>query len=258
MSLKKTPQEIESFRKSGALLSRALEAAVLAVRPGIVIRKLDEIATKVILDGGGTPSFKGYQPHPEDTPFPSTVCISINEEIVHGLGNRDIALKEGDIVGLDIGCWLEGMCTDMAVTVGVGEVSEEARKLMDVTKESLYEGVKAAKVGGLISDIGAAVEHYVKPHGYGIIRSLVGHGVGHKVHEEPHVPNFISDKYPRVEIVEGMCLAIEPMLALGDWKIKTADDGWGIIMADGSLGAHFEVSIAITSEGTEIVTPLPV
>lgn len=258
MAMTKTPEEIESFRKSGALLSKALKAAVDAVRPGVVIRELDEIATKVILDGGGTPSFKGYQPSPDDTPFPSTVCISINDEIVHGLGNRDIELREGDIVGLDIGCWLEGMCTDMAVTVPVGEVSEEAKKLMEVTKASLYAGVEAAKAGGLISDIGAAVEEYVKPHGYGIIRSLVGHGVGHKVHEAPHIPNFKSDKYPRVEIVEGMCLAIEPMLSLGTWEVDTAEDGWGIVVADGSLGAHFEVSIAVTENGTEIVTPLPV
>lgn len=239
-------------------MSKALKAAVDAVKPGVIIRDLDKIAEQVILDGGGTPSFKGYQPHKEDTPFPSTVCISINDEIVHGLGNRDIELKEGDVVGLDIGCWYEDICTDMAVTVPVGEVSDELKKLITVTKESLYKGVEAAKVGNLISDIGVAVENYVKPHGYGIIRSLVGHGVGHAVHEAPHVPNFVSSKYPKVEIVEGMCLALEPMLALGDWKVKTADDGWSIVIEDGTVGAHFEVSIVITKDGTEIVTPLPV
>jgi methionyl aminopeptidase len=258
MALTKTSQEIESFRKSGALLSAALKAVVDAVAPGVVISDLDKIAEKVILEGGGTPSFKGYKSDPDDTPFPSTVCISINHEIVHGLGNRDITLKEGDIVGFDIGCWYEGMCTDMAVTVPVGEVSEEAKKLLEVTKNALHKAVEAAKVGNMISDIGAAVENYVKPYGYGIVRSLSGHGVGHEVHEKPHIPNFVSDKYPSVEIVEGMCLALEPMLGLGDWKVETAEDGWGIVMADGKISAHFEVSIAITKDGTEIVTPLPV
>lgn len=260
MALTKTSQEIDSMRRGGALLSRALKATVEAVRPGITVRELDEIGERVIQEGGGEPSFKGYQPSPEDTPFPSTICISINEEIVHGLGNRDIKLKEGDIVGLDIGCWFEGLCTDMAVTVPVGEVSPEARTLMDVTKTSLLAGVEAAKVGGKIKDISRAVEETVKPHGYGIVRALVGHGVGHQVHESPHVPNFVSDRYPDVEILDGMCLAIEPMLGLGgDYRVDTADDGWSIVMADGSLGAHFEVTIAVTKEGgVEILTPLPV
>lgn len=260
MALTKTQPEIDSMRRGGALLSRALKTAVEAVRPGITLRELDEIGERVIREGGGDPSFKGYQPSSEDTPFPSTICISVNDEIVHGLGNRDLALKEGDIVGLDIGCWFEGLCTDMAVTVPVGTVSPEARKLMDVTKASLLAGVEAVKVGGNIKDISRAVEETVKPHGYGIVRALVGHGVGHKVHEAPHVPNFVSDRYPDVEILDGMCLAIEPMLGLGgDYHVDTADDGWSIVMADGSLGAHFEVTVAVTKEGgVEILTPLPI
>lgn len=260
MAQTKTPQEIESMRKGGALLSSALKAAVEAVAPGVTLRQLDEIAEKVIRDGGGEPSFKGYKGSPEDTPFPSTVCISVNEEVVHGLGNRDRALQEGDIVGLDIGCWYEGLCTDMAVTVPVGEVKPELTELMRVTRESLMAGVNAARVGGNIKDISAAVEGIVKPHGYGIVRALVGHGVGHAVHETPHVPNFVSDRYPDVEILDGMCLAVEPMLGLGgDHRVETADDGWSIVMKDGSCGAHFEVSIAITKEhGMEILTPLPV
>lgn len=255
----KTPEEIESLRKGGAILSKALGAAVAAVRPGITLRELDEIGERVIRESGAEPSFKGYQPSPTDTPFPSTVCISVNNEIVHGLGNRDIPLKEGDIVGMDIGCWYEDLCTDMAVTVPVGEVSEEARKLMDVTKASLLKGIEAAKVGGSIKDIARAVEGYVKPHGYGIVQALVGHGVGHAVHEAPQVPNYVSNHYKEVEILDGMVLALEPMLGLGgDHRVETAEDGWSIVMKDGSLGAHFEVSIAITKEGTEILTPLPV
>jgi methionyl aminopeptidase len=259
MALTKTAEEIESMRKGGALLSRALGAAVAAVRPGVTLRELDEIAENVLLEGGGKPSFKHYQPSPDDTPFPSTVCASVNNEIVHGLGNRDLELKEGDIIGLDIGCWFEGLCTDMAVTVPVGEIGEDVKKLLQVTRESLMKGVEAAKVGGSIKDISRAVEGHVKPHGYGIVRALVGHGVGHAVHETPHVPNFVSERYPETPIEAGMCLALEPMLGMGgDYRVDTAEDGWSIVMADGSLGAHFEVSIAITENGTEILTPLPV
>ncbi len=258
MSLTKTPDEIEKMRRGGHLLSRALKASVDAVAPGVMLRELDAIAEQVIVDGGGKPSFKGYQPRPSDTPFPSTLCVSVNEEIVHGLGNRDRKLKEGDIVGLDIGCWFEGLCTDMAVTVPVGVVSPEATKLIQVTRDSLMAGVDAAQVGAEIKDISAAVEDFVKPHGYGIVRALVGHGVGHQVHEDPHVPNFVSDRYPKVPIQDGMCLALEPMLGMGgDYHVKTAEDGWSIVMADGSLGAHFEVTIAVTKTGTEILTPLP-
>src|SRR3989338_5630813 len=190
MSLSKTDKEIGSMRRGGALLSRALKAAVDVVAPGVTLREVDAIGERVILEGGGTPSFKGYQSSPESTPFPSTICISVNEEVVHGLGNRDRKLQEGDIVGLDIGCWFEGLCTDMDVTVPVGNVTPEARKLMDVTKASLMAGVAAAKVGNEIKDISHAIEDYVKPHGYGIVRALVGHGVGPAVHEEPPVPNY--------------------------------------------------------------------
>ena len=169
-------------------------------------------------------------------------------------------VKEGEIVGLDIGLWLEGLCTDMAVTVPVGEVKPELIELMRVTRESLMKGVEAAKVGDAIKDISRAIEGHIKPHGYGIVRALVGHGVGHQVHEAPHVPNFVSPRYPHIEIQEGMCLALEPMVGLGgDHKVDTAPDGWSIVLADGSPGAHFEVTIAVTKEGgAEILTPLPV
>lgn len=248
------------MRRGGALLSRALKAAVEAIAPGVTLCEIDAIGERVIVEGGGVPSFKGYRPSPNDTPFPSTICISVNDEVVHGLGNRDRKLLEGDIVGLDIGCWFEGLCTDMAVTVPVGNVSSEARKLMDVTKASLMAGVTVAKVGNEISDISRAIEEYVRPHGYGIVRALVGHGVGHQVHEAPHVPNYVSDRYPKVVIEDKMCLALEPMLGLGgDFHVDTARDGWSIVMSDGSLGSHFEVTIAITKEdGAEILTPLPV
>jgi methionyl aminopeptidase len=258
MSMTKTPEEIEKLKRGGALLSRALKAAVDAVKPGVVISDIDKVAEKVIRDGGGTPSFLGYKTDPQDPPFPSTLCISINEEVVHGIGNRPIKLKEGDIVGLDIGCWYEGLCTDMAVTVPVGKVDAAATKLMQVTKKSLEDAVAAVKVGGLISDVGHAVEKAVAPHGYGIVRALVGHGVGHKVHEAPHVPNYVDPRYPKVKIKENMVLALEPMLGEGDWRVKTAADGWAVVMADGKRGAHFEVTIVVGKKGAEIITPLPV
>jgi methionyl aminopeptidase len=258
MAWTKTQQEIDIMREGGHILARALKAAVDAVRPGVTVAEVSAAGEKVILDSGGKPSFKGYKTRPTDSPFPSALCISVNEEIVHGSGDRDRVLNEGDIVGLDIGLWFKGLCTDMAVTVPVGKVSDEALKLMAVTKKSMEKAVETAIVGHTVKDIGRAVEAVVNPHGYGIVRALVGHGVGHEVHEAPHIPNFTSPNQKEIPLEHGMCIAIEPMIALGDYHVETADDGWSIIMRDGSLGAHFEVTIAITNEGTEILTPLPV
>lgn len=259
MALTKTMQEIDAMREGGQLLSRALKAAVETVRPGISVAQVDAVAECVIREEGGIPSFKGYQSHPSDTPFPSTVCVSINEEIVHGLGNRDRLLLEGDVVGLDVGCWFKGLCTDMAVTIAVGKTNDVHDTLMHVTKQALLNGVKAARVGGSIKDISQAIEQTVKPHGYGVVRALVGHGVGHAVHEAPHVPNYVSSQYPDVEILDGMCLALEPMFGLGgDHEVETGEDGWCIVMKDRTVGAHFEVTIAVTQNGVEILTPLPV
>ncbi len=259
MAFVKTTEEIDKMREGGLILSNALKAAVEKVAVGVSLKDLDIAAEKYMINAGAKPSFKNYQSSPSDTPFPSTVCISVNEEIVHGLGNRDRLLKEGDVVGLDIGCWYKGLCTDMAVSVIVGEGSDEIKKFLDVTKGSLMKGVNAAKVGGSVKDISRAIEEFVKPHGYSIVRALVGHGVGHKVHEAPHVPNFVADHYDEIEILDGMCLALEPMLGLGkDHHVVTAKDGWAVSMKDGSIGGHFEVTIAITKHGVEILTPLPV
>ncbi len=260
MSLIKTPLEIDWMREGGHILSESLRVAVEAVKPGVTLREIDAIGEARMRELGATPSFKGYKTNPKDTPFPSTICLSVNDEIVHGLGNRDLKLKKGDVLGLDIGCWYKGLCTDMAVSVCVGgNASPEIQALLDVTKGSTLAGVRAAKVGGTVHDISRAVEDFVKPHGYGIVRALVGHGVGHEVHESPNVPNFYSKQYPRVELLDGMCLAIEPMLSLsGEYKVDTGADGWSIVMADGSIGSHFEVTIAITKKGVEILTPLPI
>ena len=254
----KTTAEIDAMREGGAILSRALAAAAALAIPGKMVKELDAAAEASMRAEGAEPSFKGYKTAQEDPPFPSTVCISVNDEVVHGLGNRALKLKEGDIVGLDIGCWYKGLCTDMAITVAVGKVSAEAKKLMEVTRAATLAGVQMAKVGGTIRDISVAVESTVTPHNYGIVRALVGHGVGHKVHEPPHVPNYVDAMYRNNRIVDGMCLAIEPMVSLGgDYRVKTAPDKWAVLTVDGSIAAHFELTVACTEKGTEILTPWP-
>jgi len=257
MANKKTIEEIEIMREGGAILSRALEAAAKAVRPGVKLEELDRMATEVIREAGGEPSFLHYKGHKEDTPFPSALCASVNDEIVHGPATRDIELKEGDLIGLDLGCEYKGMFTDMAMTVPVGEISDEAKRLMKVTKDSLYAAIDVVKPGNMIADIGAVVEKTVAPSGFGIVRSLVGHGVGHAVHEDPRIPNFIDPSLAKIKMVEGMCLAIEPMITAGDYQIMTLDDGWTCATADGSLSAHFEVTVVVTEDGYEILTPQP-
>lgn len=252
----KTSAEIESMRKGGALLSRALQAAVDAVKPGVTMRQLDDLARGVIEEGGGTPSFLGYKGGGK-VPFPSTVCISVNDEVVHGLGNRDVVLNEGDIVGLDIGCWYEGLCTDMAVTVPVGNISDELMTLLRVTYESMMAGVNAAEMGKTVLDVAGAIEDVVPKKKYGIVKSLVGHGVGHEVHESPNVPNYRSKHFPAVSLDENMCIAIEPMVTLGTDDVEVAEDDWTIVTTDGSSSAHFEVTIAILPTGPEILTPVP-
>ncbi len=250
----KTKEEIQAMREGGALLSRALQAAVDAAKPGVTMKQLDDIARGVIEAGGGTPSFLGYGS--KSRPFPATVCISRNEEVVHGLGNREIVLDEGDIVGLDIGCWYKGLCTDMAVTVPIGSITKERATLLRITYDSMMAGVDAAVIGNTVMDIAGAVEDAV-PKGYGIVESLVGHGVGHQVHEAPNVPNFRGKHFPKAPLVDGMCIAIEPMVTTGTHEVEVSDDEWTIVTADNSDAAHFEVTVAILPSGPEILTPVP-
>jgi methionyl aminopeptidase len=257
MALIKTTEEIAIMREGGALLSRAMKAAAQAVQPGVLVSEVDAVAEKVIREGGGEPSFKGYKSSPFDTPFPSTVCVSINEEVVHGLGNRDRVFVSGDLVGLDMGCWYKELCTDMAMTVPVGEIDDKGMKLLKVTREALVRGVEAVQVGKNISDISRAIENSITPYNYGIVRTLGGHGVGHEVHEQPFIPNFVSSELKDMELKHGMCLALEPMVGLGECLVETADDGWAISMKDGKKSAHFEVTVAVLDQGTEILTPLP-
>ncbi|PIQ67267.1 type I methionyl aminopeptidase [Candidatus Uhrbacteria bacterium CG11_big_fil_rev_8_21_14_0_20_41_9] len=254
MALIKTDDEIAKMREGGALLSKALQSAVDMAKPGVTMRELDAEAERVIRAGGGVPSFKGYG---GADPFPSTLCISKNDEIVHGIGERDIVLEEGDIVGLDIGLWLHNLATDMAVTVPIGNISKERKALLRTTRDSLYAGLEVIKPGAFISDIGTAVESAVDTKKYGIIEALVGHGVGHAVHEDPHIPNYKTKQFPKVKIKKGMCLAIEPTVTTGSKEIATDEDGWTIVTEDGSDASHFEVTVAVTEAGYEILTPLP-
>lgn len=257
MSLIKSTHEIELLRQGGAILSAALGEVLKAVKPGVTMQALDQIAEQAIRSRGATPSFLGYTAG-GDEPFPATVCISRNDEVVHGPGNRTIPLEEGDIVGFDIGCWYEGLCTDMAMTVGVGELIDgDLRSLMNVTRASLKKGVEAAKAGQKLQVISQAIENTIRPHGYGIVTSYVGHGVGHAVHEDPHVPNFVSEGFENPILRPGMVLALEPMVTLGSEDVYVAEDQWSAITADGSIAAHFEQTIVILETGPEVLTPFP-
>ena len=234
------------------------------VMHGMSTWEVDQAEEKMIHDAGGRPAFKGYKTHPDDTPFPTTICASINEGLVHGIAKKTDILKDGDIFTIDIGMeWPykkgeHGYYTDTAYTVAVGKISKENEKLVQVKEQSPGEAIKVGVPGNSVADIGRAVENYVKSQGkYGIIRDLVGHGVGHAVHEDPRIPNYYDPKLEKIKLKPGMVIAIEPMIAIGDWHVKTGKDGWTIVMADGSMSAHFEHTIVITETGNIVATRRP-
>lgn len=249
----KTKEEIKVLAKGGKILANILKKVGEHAKIAITTKELNELAEKLILEAGGIPSFKGYG---KPDPFPAALCTSINEAIVHSIPS-DRKLKNGDIVGLDLGMkWpaKDGLFTDHAITVAIGKVSKENLELMKVTKGCLDKIISVLKPGMDINDIGRIIEKYVKKRGnYGIIRDLVGHGVGYEVHEAPKIVNFaVSEKGP--EIKEGMVLAIEPMITLGSHEIKVDDNGWDIITKDRSISAHFEHTVAITKTGCKVIT----
>lgn len=252
-----TPEEIAKLREGGALLSEILGELCAMVKPGVSTAELDAHAEKRMRDAGGEPSFKGYKAG-GPTPFNGTVCTSINDEVVHAPPHPGRKLKDGDIISLDIGLRYKGLCTDMAVSVPVGKASEKALKLIRVTKDALMAGVDVVRPGGKIREIGQAIQPVVERAGFGVVRALVGHGVGHKVHEEPNVPNYDDPDMPKVVMKEGMVLAIEPMVTMGSWEVDLASDDWTFKSEDGSLAAHWELTLAVTADGYEILTPLPV
>jgi methionyl aminopeptidase len=255
MSKFKTPEEIELLRESGRRLGSVLLELKKAVLPGVTTLELDILAEQLIRDGGDTPSLKNYTPHGARIPFPATVCVSLNNEIVHGIPSSECVIKEGDLVSLDLCLTHEGMVTDTATTVAVGDVSPRLQKLLADTERALYEGIRAVRPGGRVGDIGAAIERVGNAGGYGIIRELGGHGVGHAVHEDPYIPNF-GKKGTGPLLKSGMVFAIEPMFTLGDEGTRQLPDGYTIVSKDGSLSAHFEHTVVVTDSGVEVLTQI--
>lgn len=234
------------MRASGRVTARALAEIIKAVQPGVTTKEIDKLAEQSIRSRGGEPAFLGYQG------FTGSVCSSVNDEVVHGIpGNRK--LRPGDLLKIDIGSLVDGWYSDMACTVGVGEVSEDAQRLIDVTEESLHVGIAQVRAGAHISDIGAAVQTFVEGRGFSVVRALVGHGIGSRLHEEPPVPNF-GRKGTGIVLKPGMVLAIEPMVNAGTWDVKTKPDGWTVVTTDGRLSAHFEHTVAVLPDGFEVLT----
>lgn len=250
---KKTADELERLRESGKRLASVLTTVIQAVAPGVSTQELDQIAEREIRAAGGIPIFKGYGAE-WGKPFPASLCTSINEEVVHGIPNEKRVIQEGDLVKLDIGLRFEGMVTDMARTIGVGTLSAEAQKVLEVTRESLDQGIAKIKAGAHLSDYALAVQSYAEAHGCSVVRDLVGHGVGHALHEDPQIPNYFHAGFRDFTFVEGMTLALEPMVNIGAFSVRIAPDQWTFVTKDGSLSAHFEDTVIVTKEGVEIVT----
>jgi methionyl aminopeptidase len=243
----KSSAEIDTMRAAGRIVFGALDELKKHVRPGISTWELDRIAEEFIRGQGGIPSFKGLYG------FPATICASINEEIVHGIPSKKRVLTDGSVFTADVGAMLDGLHADSAYTYGVGEISPEAAKLLKVTEESLYVGIKEAKAGNHIGDIGHAVQNVAEGAGFGVVRELVGHGIGRTFHEEPQVPNYGKPKRgPLLKV--GMTIAIEPMITAGDPATRTLADKWTVVTVDGSLSAHFEHTIAVTEQGPMVLT----
>jgi methionyl aminopeptidase len=242
----KTQEEIKTIAEGGKILASVIKSLEKMAKPGITTLELDRAAEALILSAGAKPAFKGYEG------FPYSLCASVNENIVHGFPSS-YALKEGDLLKLDLGVLYRGFNTDMATTVAVGEVSFEAKRLINATKKSLRLGIKKAKIGNTIGDIGNTIQRFLEDQGFGVIRDLCGHGIGKTVHEDPKIPNF-GKRGAGEKLIEGMVICIEPMVTAGDYNLRKSDDGYGYSTRDNSLSAHFEHTIAITKSGPRILT----
>lgn len=247
MVVLKTSRELKAMRDAGRISSRALKLAGEAVEPGVSTLEIDRIVRKYIEEQGATPSFLNYGG------FPASACISVNDVVIHGIPRKNQILKQGDIVSIDVGAFYEGFHGDNAWTFPCGEVSKEAQSLMDVTRESLFKGINAARPGNRLGDIGSAVQRYVEARGYSVVRDFVGHGVGAELHEDPSVPNY-GTPGRGVRLLPGMTIAIEPMVNQGVHTVETLSDNWSVVTSDGKLSAHFEHTIAITPDGPVILT----
>lgn len=249
----KTKEEIETLKQGGKILVDILRKISEIAKPGVSTGFLNEKARKLVLSYGAKPAFEGYQPSFSKKPYPATICVSINEVVVHGLPSDSVILKEGDILKLDFGVTYENLCTDAAITIGIGKMTDEKTKLINATKHALELATHEIKPGNHIGDIGYVIENYIEGQGFSVVRDLVGHGVGYKVHEEPNIPNYGKrGEGPVLKL--GMVLAIEPIVTMGSGEIRLCKDGFGYETIDGSLSAHFEHSVVVTEEGSEILT----
>ncbi len=247
MIILKSRQEIEKIRKACLIVADVLEGIVEQIRPGVSTQALDEYAEKLIVKAGAIPAFKGYRG------YPKTLCTSLNEQVVHGIPSRDVTLKAGDIISVDVGAIVDGFYGDAAKTYPVGDVGPEAMRLIRVTEESLHRGIAEARSGNRLYDISAAVQQHVESNGFSVVRDFVGHGIGRNMHEDPQIPNF-GERGGGPRIKPGMVFAIEPMVNRGGSGTVVLQDGWTAVTADGSLSAHFEHTMAVTSEGPWILS----
>ncbi len=243
----KSRSEIEKMRVAGKITGLALVEISKHIRPGVSTAELDKIARDFIKRQGATPSFLNYNG------YPASICASPNDAVVHGIPSKEIILKEGDIISIDVGAYKDGYHGDAARTYGVGKISDEAARLIAVTKQSFFEGIKHASHGARLGDISAAIQEYAENNGYSVVRDLVGHGIGKNMHEDPSVPNF-GKSGKGVKLAAGMTLAIEPMINEGDYDVAVLDDDWTVVTADGSLSAHYENTVLITRDKAEILT----
>ena len=247
MIVLKTGRELKIMKEACRISAGALKTAGNAVEPGITTAELDRLAEQYILSQGAVPNFKNYEG------YPATACISINNEVIHGIPSKNRKICAGDIVSIDLGAKFEGYHGDNAATFACGDVSSEAKRLIDTTRESLFEGINAARAGGRIGDIGSAVQRYVEQRGFSVVRQFVGHGIGTQLHEAPEVPNF-GTAGRGIRLLPGMTIAIEPMVNAGSYDVKVLSDGWTVLTKDGSLSAHFEHTVVITPDGPHIMT----
>ena len=247
MIVLKTSRELAIMREAGRISAMALKVAGEAVEPGVSTWEIDRVARKYIESQGAVPSFLGYGG------FPASACISVNNVVIHGIPSKRQIIKAGDIVSIDIGAMFEGFNGDNAYTFPCGDIAPQAQRLLDATRESLYEGIKQAKAGNRLGDIGSTVQRYVEARGYSVVRDFVGHGVGAKLHEDPSVPNY-GTPGRGVRLLPGMTIAIEPMVNQGGYEVQVQKDGWTTVTRDGKLSAHFEHTVAITPDGPVILT----
>lgn len=242
----KNDSEIEYMRQSGVITARTLDMIQEVIKPGVTTGLINNLAEKFIIEQGAVPAFKGLYG------FPATLCISVNDEVVHGIPGKRV-LDEGDIVSIDCGAVINGFYSDAARTYPVGTVSKEAQRLIDVTKQSFFEGIKFARIGNRLEDISHTIQAYVEGNGFSVVRDYVGHGIGRAMHEDPQVPNY-GKPGRGVRLVKGMCLAIEPMVNMGGYRVKALSNEWTVVTVDGSLSAHYENTVAILDDGPEILT----